>query len=382
MNKDQFNKLLAAMLDGGTGLSDLLFIPGRPPQTTSYGRLQPYSGDLAEPLISSQFTEQLAAVLIDGNALLTESLQKNGSCDCSYAIPDIARFRVNVYRQNGQLAVVMRKLSNEVPALENLGLPPVLNDIVKENSGLVFVTGATGVGKTTTLAAILNELNRTQDIHIITLEDPVEFMHKPIRATFSQREFGKDFFNYSVGLKAALRQAPKAIFVGEIRDREAMEVALTAAETGHVVFTTLHTINAGQTINRILGMFDKDEEQLMRQRLADTLRWVVSQRLVSKVDGGLHLVTEVMGSNLRSREVITLGESEKRNLHDIIEAAVTPYGWHSFEQSLLKAYIAGAITEETALLHAAHKSKLRQAIDLSRHSRKAATATATATASA
>jgi len=378
MNKENLNKLLAAMLEGENGLSDLLFIPGRPAQTTRYGRLYAYAGDLTEPIITPQFAEQLAAIVIDGNALLTENLQKHGSCDCSYAIPEIARFRVNVYRQNGQLAVVMRKLSNEVPALENLGLPSVLNDVIKENSGLVFVTGATGVGKTTTLAAILNELNRTQDIHIITLEDPVEFMHKPIRATFSQREFGKDFFNYSIGLKAALRQAPKAIFVGEIRDRESMEVALTAAETGHVVFTTLHTINAGQTINRILGMFDKDEEQLMRQRLADTLRWVVSQRLVNKVDGGLHLVTEVMGSNLRSREVITMGESEKRNLHDIIEAAVTPYGWHSFEQSLLKAYIAGIITEETALLHAAHKSKLRQAMDLARHSRKAVTATATA----
>lgn len=374
MNKDQLNKLLAAMLEGEAGLSDLLFIPGRPPQTTCYGRLHAYAGDLADPVVSSQFTEQLAALLIDGNVLLTESLQKHGSCDCSHALPGIARFRANIYRQNGHLAVVMRKLSNEVPALEKLGLPPVLAEIAKENSGLVFVTGATGVGKTTTLAAILNELNQTQDIHIITLEDPIEFLHTPVRASFSQRELGKDFFSYPVGLKAALRQAPKAIFVGEIRDRETMEVALTAAETGHVVFTTLHTISAGQTINRILGMFDKDEEQLMRQRLADTLRWVVSQRLVSKVNGGLHLVTEVMGSNLRTREVITMGESEKRNLHEIIEAGVTPYGWHSFEQSLLKAFVAGFVTEETALLHAAHKNKLRQAIDLSRHSRKAVAA--------
>jgi twitching motility protein PilT len=373
MNKDLLNKLLAAMLEGRTGLSDLLFIPGRPPQMDCYGKLHAYKGDLAEPVVTPQFAEQLASIIMDGNALLAECLRTHGSCDCSYALDGIARFRVNVYRQNGQLAVVMRKLANEVPALEKLGLPAVVADIVKERSGLVFVTGATGVGKTTTLAAMLNELNRTQDIHIITLEDPVEFLHTPIRASFSQRELGKDFFSYPIGLKAALRQAPKAIFVGEIRDRETMEVALTAAETGHIVFTTLHTINAGQTINRILGMFDKDEEQLMRQRLADTLRWVVSQRLVSKVDGGLLLVTEVMGSNLRSREVITMGESDKRNLHDIIEASVTPYGWHSFEQSLLKAFMAGLITEETALLHAAHKSKLRQAIDLSRHSRKSQT---------
>ena len=374
MNKDKFNQLLVAMLEGRPGLSDLLFIPGRPPQMDCYGKLRAYSGPLTEPVVTPQFAEQLAAILIDGNTLLTESLRTQGSCDCSYALPGVARFRVNVYRQSGHLAVVMRKLSNDVPAVENLGLPAVLADILNERSGLIFITGATGVGKTTTLAAILNELNRTRDIHIITLEDPVEFLHTPIRATFSQRELGKDFFSYPIGLRAALRQAPKVIFVGEIRDRETMEVALTAAETGHIVFTTLHTINAGQTINRILGMFDKDEEQLMRQRLADTLRWVVSQRLVSKIDGELHLVSEVMGSNLRSREVITMGESDKRNLHDIIEGSVTPWGWHSFEQSLLKAYTAGLITEETALLHATHKSKLRQAIDLSRHSRKAVVA--------
>ncbi|MEY4385887.1 MAG: hypothetical protein RLY20_1170 [Verrucomicrobiota bacterium] len=245
--------------------------------------------------------------------------------------------------------------------------------MLKERNGIIFVTGATGMGKTTTLAALLNELNKTQDIHIITLEDPVEYRHTAIKASFSQRELGRDFFSYSTGLRAALRQAPRAILVGEIRDRETMEVALTAAETGHVVFTTLHTINASQSINRILGMFDKEEEPLVRQRLADTLRWIASQRLVPKVGGGLQLVTEIMGSNLRSREVIKLGESEKRNLHDIIESSVTPYGWHSFEQSLLKAFQAGSITEDTALLQSTHKNKLRQAIDLARHSRRAQT---------
>ncbi len=371
MNKDTFNQLLAAMLEGQPGLSDLLFIPGRPPQVDCYGKLHPYQGTLTEPLLSTQWVQQIAGLLLDGNERLAQSIRTDGSCDCSYALEGVARFRVNVYRQNGHLAIVMRKLSNTVPDLANLGLPAIVSEIVKERTGLVFVTGATGTGKTTTLAAMLHELNKTRDIHIITLEDPVEFMHAPIRATFSQRELGKDFFSYPIGLKAALRQAPKAIFVGEIRDRETMEVALTAAETGHIVFTTLHTINAGQTINRILGMFDKEEEQLIRQRLADTLRWVLSQRLISKTDGGLHLVTEVMGSNLRSREVITLGESDKRNLHDIIESSVTPYGWHSFEQSLLKAFQAGHITEETAILCSTHKNKIRQAIDLSKHSRKA-----------
>jgi twitching motility protein PilT len=282
MNKERFNLLLAAMLDSGNGLSDLLFIPGRPPQMDCYGRLHPYKGDLTEPVVSPQLTGQLAHIIMEDSALLAESLRQHGSCDCSYALPGVARFRVNIYCQSGHLAIVMRKLSNSVPELESLGLPPVVRDILKEKSGLIFVTGATGAGKTTTLAAFLNQLNRSQDIHIITLEDPVEFLHTPQRASFSQRELGKDFFSFPVGLKAALRQAPKAILVGEIRDRETMEVALTAAETGHVVFTSLHTIDAAQTINRILGMFDKDEEQLMRQRLADTLRWVVSQRLVAK----------------------------------------------------------------------------------------------------
>lgn len=301
-----------------------------------------------------------------------ENLRQSGSCDCSYALPGQARFRANIYQQSGQLALVLRKLSNSVPQLEKLGLPPVVTEIVKERAGIVFVTGATGAGKTTTLAAILNELNRTEDIHVVTLEDPIECVHPPARASFSQRELGKDFFSFPVGLRAALRQAPKAILVGEIRDRETMEVALTAAETGHVVFSTLHTINATQTVNRILGMFHRDEEQLMRQRLADTLRWVVSQQLVRKIDGGLHLVTEVMGSNMRTREAILLGESEKRNLHEIIEGSVTPWGWHSFEQSLLKAFQAGLISEETAVIHSSYKSTMRQALDKAKHSHSAA----------
>ena len=373
MNKDQFDQLLVAMLKCEAGISDLLFIPGRPPQMDCYRSLRPFTGAPSELMVSPQMAEDLAGILMAGSELLVENLRKHGSCDCSYALPGTARFRANIYRQNGHLAVVMRKLSNTVPHLEDLGLPPVFDQIMKEQSGLVFVTGATGTGKTTTLAAMLNELNRNQDIHIVTLEDPVEYLHSPNRASFSQRELGKDFFSFPVGLRAALRQAPKAILVGEIRDRETMEVALTAAETGHIVFSTLHTINSTQTINRILGMFHKDEEQLMRQRLTDTLRWVISQRLVNRIDGGLHLVTEVMGSNLRTRETIVMGESDKRNLHDIIEASVTPWGWHSFEQSLHKAFLAGVITEETAVLHSSHKSKIRQAIDHSKHSPGAST---------
>lgn len=367
MNKELFDRLLAGMLTvGGPGLSDVLFVPGRPPQMDCFRTLRSYEGVLESSMVTPEMTEQIAAILMEDSQHLAEGLKANGSCDCSYALPNSARFRGNIYRQSGHLAVVMRRLSNTIPEFNRLALPDVFAEIMKESSGLVFVTGASGMGKSTTLAAIINELNKTQRIHIITLEDPIEFMHAPLQSIISHRELGKDFSSYPIGLKAAMRQAPKAILVGEIRDRETMEVALSAAETGHIVFTTLHTINAGQTVNRILGMFDKDEVALVRQRLSDTLRWVISQKLVNKVGGGLQLITEIMGSNMRTREVIMLGESDKRNLHDIIENSVTPWGWHSFEQSLVKAFAAGLIDEETAVNHSTHRSKIRQAIDMAR----------------
>jgi twitching motility protein PilT len=256
----------------------------------------------------------------------------------------------------------MRKLESEIPTLEKLGLPPVFGEMVKERTGIIFVTGATGSGKTTTLAAMLNEVNHTQPIHIVTLEDPIEFLHPHRRAIFHQRELGKDFPDFARGLRAALRQAPKVILVGEIRDRETMEIAMTASETGHLVFATLHTINAGQTINRILGMFTKDDEPLLRQRLADTLRYIVSQRLVSKIGGGRLLLTEIMGSSMRTRETLLYGEGENRTFQEIIEAGST-LGWHSFDQSLLKAYEADLINEDTAIIFCAHKNKMRRDID-------------------
>jgi twitching motility protein PilT len=363
MNKERFDQLLISMVLCEEGLSDLLFIPGRVPQMSCNGRLRSYTSELITEPVTAEMTAQLAEILIDGNVLVAGNYRTQGSCDCSYAVPGVARFRVNVYSQSGHRAIAMRKLSNSVPQLEDLHVPTVFEQIIKENAGLVFITGATGTGKTTTLAGILNEINRTQDIHVVTLEDPIEYVHEPIHASFSQREYGKDFYNFSFGLKAALRQAPHVILVGEIRDRETMEVAITAGETGHLVFTSLHTINASQTINRILGMFDKGEEMLMRQRLADSLRWVVSQRLVPRVDGRLHLVTEVMGNNLRTREVIISGESEKHNLHEIIESSVTPWGWHSFEQSLLNAVLAGDISPDTALHYSSHKNQMQQALD-------------------
>src|SRR5207302_859737 len=282
--------------------------------------------------------EQIASQLMGDDERLKNEFATYGSCDCSYVLPELARFRVNIFKQNGQQAIVMRKLQTEIPSLEQLGLPPVFKEIIKEKNGIIFVTGATGSGKTTTLAAMLNELNTTQRIHILTLEDPIEFLHPHKQALFNQRQLGKDFRDFANGLRSALRQAPKVILVGEIRDRETMEIAMTASETGHIVFTTMHTINAGQTINRILGMFSKEEEQQLRQRLADTIRYVVSQRLVAKAEGsGRLLVTEIMGSSLRTRETLLYGETENRTLQRIIEAGDT-MGWHSFDQSLLKAY--------------------------------------------
>ncbi len=257
----------------------------------------------------------------------------------------------------------MRCLAPKVPSLTDLGLPPIFSEIMKEKNGIVLVTGAAGNGKSTTLAAMLNEINQTQPIHVLTLEDPIEFIHESARAAISQRELGRDFESFAAGLRVALRQSPKGILLGEIRDRETMEIALTAAETGHIVFSTLHTINAGQTINRILGFFGRDEEEQVRYRLADTIRYIVSQRLVNKRGGGRLLVTEVLGSNLRTRESFRYGEAEGKTFREIIEAASTS-GWHTFDQGLLQACESQVITEETALLNCTDKTLMRQQLDL------------------
>jgi twitching motility protein PilT len=366
MNKDDLDAILNAMLDSAEeGASDLVFVTGKPPQIEQYGRLHPLAMDGPDPVLQPAHVEGMAKVLIEGNERLLKEFENNGSCDSSYALGDRARFRVNIYKQNGHRAIVMRKLQSKVPSLAELNLPPIFQEMIIEKNGITFVTGGTGMGKTTTLAAVLNELNQTQDVHVVTLEDPIEFLHEHARSTFSQRELGNDFPNFASGLRAALRQAPKVILVGEIRDRETMEIALTASETGHLVFATLHTINAGQTINRIVGMFAKEEEKQIRERLAETLRYVVSQRLVARRSGGRLLITEIMGSSLRTRESIIYGEGENRTFLEIIEAGGIN-GWHSFDQSLLKAYEADEIDEETALIFSTHKTKMRRDIDMSK----------------
>jgi len=367
MDRQTVDALLTGMLESAEGVSDLLFISGKPPLVEIHGRLHDFPIDTPESVLTPIQIEQLAGHVMNGNERLRADFATSGSCDCSYAI-DLARFRVNIFKQNGRHAIVMRKLQSEIPTLEKLGLPPIFREIVKEKNGIILVTGGTGTGKTTTLAAMLNELNRSQEIHIVTLEDPIEFFHPHGKAAISQRELGNDFPNFADGLRAALRQAPKAILVGEIRDRETLEIAMTASETGHIVFSTLHTINAGQTISRILGMFAREEEPQLRQRLAETLRYVISQRLINKIDGGRLLVTEIMGSSLRTRETIVYGESENKSFREIIEAGST-LGWHTFDQQIIEAYKSGIVTEETVMATCTNKGKMQRDLDILRRQR-------------
>src|SRR6476659_2584671 len=363
MRTPDLDRILSAMLKTHDGISDLNFSVGRPLQVEDSGQLKSVVIDPPIERLTSYQTEQLALVLMQGDRRLLQEFLLHGSCDCSYSLNDEARFRVNIFRQQGQFTIVMRKLQPVIPTLSALGLPPIFEEIAREKTGLVLVTGATGSGKTTTLAAILNEINEKQSVHVVTLEDPIEFIHPPGRATFNQRELGHDFDNYPNGLRAALRQAPKVILVGEMRDRATVEVALMAAETGHLVLSTLHTVDAGQSINRILGLFSLGEEQQLRIRLADTLRYIVSQRLAPKNGGGRQLLTEIMGNNLRTRETVAIGEGEHRNFYEIIEASA-PFGWMTFDQSILNAYENDLISEDHARLFASRKGRVGRGIDL------------------
>jgi len=306
--------------------------------------------------------------LLGGSPRLTDALVRTGSCDSSYSLGDRARFRINIFSQRGHSSIVLRKLNAQIPTLEELNLPDVILAAAKEKTGLVLVTGATGSGKSTTLASLLEEINANKAIHVITLEDPIEFVYTQKKATVNQRELGTDFDSFANGLRAALRQAPKVILVGEMRDRATVEIALSAAETGHLVFSTLHTIDAGQTINRILGLFEPEEQEQIRYRLSDTLRWVVSQRLAPRINGGRYPLVEVMGANLRTKESIMQGESEGRSFYEIIEAS-QPFGWRTFDQSCLDAYKKGLITEETALLNSSKRGHVTRGIDMIKKTR-------------
>ena len=362
MHRNELDYLLASMLDAQKDVSDLNLTVDKPPQVESLGQLQPVTLEPPIERLTPFQTEMLALNLINNSRRLTEDLLKTGSCDCSHAVAGKARFRVNIFSQRGNYSIVLRKLNTRIPTMQELRLPDLFRQVAQEKTGLVLVTGATGSGKSTTLAALLNEVNETKAIHVITLEDPVEFVHPQRKATFNQREMGTDFNHFATGLRAALRQAPKVILVGEMRDRETVEIGLSAAETGHLVLSTLHTIDAGQTINRVLGMFDQEEQKQVRLRLADTLRWVISQRLAPRVGGGRLALLEIMGSNVRTRDSITYGESEGKTFYEIIEASNT-FGWRTFDQACLEAYDQGLITEETALIYCSKRGPTSRAID-------------------
>ncbi len=362
MRRNDLDALLSAMIESHPGISDLNFSVGRPCQVESFGELKQVDADINIPALTAYQIETIALNIIGDDRRLIRELLMLGSCDCSYTLGERIRFRVNIFKQRGNFAIVMRKPQAEIPTLSGLGLPPIFNEIAREKNGLVLITGATGSGKTTTLAAILNEINASQAVHVVTLEDPIEFVHPHKKCTFNQRELGPDFDTYPNGLRAALRQAPKVILVGEMRDRQTVEIALTAAETGHLVLSTLHTIDAGQSINRILGMFELQEETQLRLRLADTLRYVVSQRLAPKKGGGRLMVHELMGNNLRVRETVAFGENENRNFYDIIEASAS-FGWNTFDQTLGRAFEAGLITEETATLYSTRKGLMSRIVD-------------------
>ena len=362
MTKAELDYILGTMLDSQKNVSDLNITADKPLQVESSGELLAVPIDPPVDKLTPFQTETIALNIMNRNRRLTEDLIRSGSCDCSYALGQKARFRVNIFTQRGHYTIILRRLSTDIPSVDQLNLPPVFHTISKEKTGLVLVTGATGSGKSTTLAALLNELNETKSIHIVTLEDPVEFVHPQKKATFNQREMGNDFSTFASGLRAALRQAPKVILVGEMRDRETVEIGMAAAETGHLVMSTLHTINAGQTINRIVGMFDQSEEAQIRIRLAETVRWVVSQRLLPKIGGGRVAALEIMGNSLRVKDAIEHGESEGKTFYEIIEAA-SSFGWKTFDMAMMELFEQGMITEESALLYCTNKGVVTRGID-------------------
>lgn len=372
MRKQECDYILSRMLEFTRNVSDLNITVGKPFQVESSGQLIPVEFDPAFEELTPFQTEILALNLINNDRRLTEDLLREGSCDLSYALPGKARFRVNIFSQQRKFSMVLRRLETRIPSCADLDLPDSFLKMATEKNGIILVTGATGSGKSTSLAAVLHEINEHQAVHIVTLEDPVEYQHSHKRSTFNQREMGSDFDTFPNGLRAALRQAPKVILVGEMRDRDTVEIGLNAAETGHLVLTTLHTVDAGQTINRILGMFNTEEENQIRIRLADTLRWVVCQRLLPKIGGGRVAAFEIMGTNLRVKDSILHGESEGKTFYEIIQTGKA-FGMTTFDEFIVQLYERGLISEETAMAYASRKGLVGRGIDSVKASRGEAT---------
>ena len=368
MKKQEIDHILVRMLDYHREVSDLNFTVGKPMQVESAGELIPVDMKPDFKALTPFQSEILALNLINQDRRLTKSLLGQGSCDLSYGLPGKARFRVNIFSQGANYSIVLRKLESKIPTIDARALPKTMYKIAEEKNGIVFVTGATGSGKTTTLAAVLDQINETKSVHIITLEDPVEYQHPHKKSTFNQRELGMDFDKYASGLRAALRQAPKVILVGEMRDRETVEIGLSAAETGHLVLTSLHTVDAGSTVNRITGMFTTEEERQIRIRLADSMRWIVSQRLLPKIGGGRVATFEILGTNLRVRDSILHGESEGRTFYEIMEQS-NAFGMITFDQHLIGLYEQGLVTQDTAIAFASEKGIVGRGIDAIKSSR-------------
>ncbi|HEU4835486.1 MAG TPA: PilT/PilU family type 4a pilus ATPase [Pyrinomonadaceae bacterium] len=352
-----FIAILREMLRASTKVSDLIFSPGRPPQVELAGKLVPVRVPGLEKLTPAH-TAGIAKLIIGNQQSAIDSLEKTGSADVSFSAPGDARFRVNIFKQRGTHAIIMRVIPMRPPQFSDFNLPEVLKEIVDIKNGIVLVTGPTGSGKSSTLAAIIDLINETHYYHIVTIEDPIEFLHTHKNSTIHQRELHSDTPSFSIALRAALRQAPKVILVGEMRDRETIEVALEAAETGHLVLSTLHTIDASKTVDRIIGVFPKNEEKVIRTRVAQSFRFIVSQRLIPLSDGkGRVAAIEILKSTMRTREYIEKGESEGKSLIDAMEQGDQD-GMQTFDTVIENFIREGVVTIETAMPYATNQNNL------------------------
>src|SRR5581483_4164859 len=350
--------ILKAMLQVSPQISDLIFSPGRPPQVELRGQLVPVQIPQL-PVLTPEDTHRIAGDLINGNKQAITALRDLGSCDTSYSLPGEGRFRVNIFKQRGTCAIVMRVIPRNVPTFDDLKLPPQLAEIAKLKNGIVLVTGPTGSSKYSTMAAVVNLINETHGYHIITIEDPVEFIHRHKRSTIHQRELHSDTPSFSLALRAALRQAPKVILVGEMRDKETIEIAMEAAETGHLVLSTLHTIDASKTVERIIGVFPAAEQQTIRNRLAKAFRFIISQRLIPRRDGkGRVAALEILKSTMRTREYVEKGESEGKSLVDAMNDGAQE-GMQHFDGELERLIRDGTVELETGLSYASNAGNLR-----------------------
>jgi twitching motility protein PilT len=357
-------ELLASMLRTSPKISDLFFSPGKPPLVEINGKLAPAGTARA---LTSEDTRRIAADLIGKNQHAIDNLKQSGSCDVSYSLPGANRFRVNIFMQRGTCAVVMRVIPGKAPDFESLNLPPELAKIVGLRNGIVLVTGPTGSGKSSTLAAIIDKINKEQSYHVLTIEDPIEFLHPHKNCVVHQRELHADTPSFALALRAALRQAPKVILVGEMRDRETIEIAMEAAETGHLVLSTLHTIDASKTIERIVGVFPMAEQHTLRNRLAKSFRYIVSQRLIPRKDGnGRVAAIEILKSTLRTREYVEKGEGEGKTLLDCMRVG-SQDGMQHFDGEIDRMIREGVLDIDTGLAYATNPGNLQlELADLAR----------------